>query len=318
MLAAAFAVLLAVVAAVAVFGSVRPEPKADVPPRPVYAIGIRTLRLVDESRVAVLADGTTQTRSLTTYISYPAVGSPRSAVRPGARRAGARPLPLVIFAHGFGFTPGTYSALIDAWVRSGYVVAAPMFPLENAYAPGGPYRRDLPNQPGDVSFVIDRLLEADAAPSGPLSGLIDRRRIAVAGHSDGGATALALAYTREDADPRIRATIVLSGALIPGVPATGLGVVRRPLLAVQGTADRINPPADTTAFWSRAAGPKYLLKVAGAGHLAPYTRPRVERTAVFRATLAFLDRYLRGDRRAGRTLRDLRGQQGRYTLLARP
>ena len=42
-----------------------------------------------------------------------------------------------------------------------------------------------------------------------------------------------------------------------------------PLLAVQGTADTINPPGDTYAFYRHAARPNILLKLLGAGHQPP-------------------------------------------------
>ena len=58
--------------------------------------------------------------------------------------------------------------------RAGFVVAAPVFPLCSAGAPGGPEESDVINQPGDMSFVISSLL---AVSSGgrrrPLAGLVD-------------------------------------------------------------------------------------------------------------------------------------------------
>jgi hypothetical protein len=100
---------------------------------------------------------------------------------------------LIVFAHGFALVPGTYSALLDAWARAGYVVAAPIFPLTNADAPSGPNESDLKNQPRDVRFVISRLVALSAGSQGVLAGTIDSGRIAVAGQSDGGVTALAVA-----------------------------------------------------------------------------------------------------------------------------
>ena len=64
------------------------------------------------------------------------------------------PFPLIVFGHGFGVTPGMYIALLRAWARAGFVVAAPLFPGENPRAPGGPTATDLPNEPRDMSFVI--------------------------------------------------------------------------------------------------------------------------------------------------------------------
>ncbi len=94
-------------------------------------------------------------RPLTTIIRYP------------SNLAG--PLPLIVFGHGFAVTPRPYAALLTAWARAGYVVAAPVFPLGNGDAPGGPNEADLVNQPRDMSFVITQLLRASAAGSGALA-----------------------------------------------------------------------------------------------------------------------------------------------------
>ena len=76
---------------------------------------------------------------------------------------------------------------------------------------------DVVNQPGDVSFVISSLLALQADPRSPLHGLIDARRIAVAGHSDGAETALAVADARRLRDRRVRAAVVMSGAELSGI-----------------------------------------------------------------------------------------------------
>ena len=150
------------------------------------------------------------------------------------------PFPLVVFGHGFAVTPATYYRLLHAWAQAGYVVAAPVFPLENAHAPGGPNESDLVNQPRDMRFVISTLLSS----RGPFAGLIDPHAVAVTGQSDGGETALAVAYDRRFADARVRAAVILSGARLPGgrlrPAAPGLA-----LLATQGTADTINRPEST-------------------------------------------------------------------------
>jgi dienelactone hydrolase len=241
------------------------------------AYRLRLFRFVDHSRTIRLPDGKRVPRSLETTVRYPAMG--------GAR-------PLILFAHGFALTPATYSRLLGAWAQAGYVVAAPSFPLENANAPGGPDESDLVNQPRDVSFVTSRLLALTARPSGVLEGRIDPGRIAVAGHSDGGVTALAVAYDRRFRDRRVRAAIVLSGAALPRMgpfPRRG-----PPLLAVQGTADRINAPETTASFFRLARRPKFLLWLLGASHLPPYSEQEPQLGIVERATIAFFAHYLKG------------------------
>jgi predicted dienelactone hydrolase len=233
-------------------------------------------------------------RALVTVIRYPAaIDSSQVDVlsAPPAKRAG--PFPLVVFAHGFNITPAPYSRLLDAWARAGYVVAAPIFPLGNAGAPGGANESDLVNQPTDMSFVITRMLAGDARRRGILSRLINRSEIAVTGQSDGGSTALAVAYNQHYVDHRIRAAMILSGAMIPGVGGYDFPAPSPPMLAVQGTGDAVNAPSSTYHFFSLAPQPKFLLSLLGAPHLGPYTDEQPQLRIVERTTTAFLNRYLK-------------------------
>jgi predicted dienelactone hydrolase len=254
--------------------------------RPAVSRGERTgrrtavpsvLHLVDRSRKIRLPNGRQISRPVTTYLWYPPAADPS-------------PWPLVVFGHGFATTPFRYRRLLRAWAAAGYVVAAPVFPLGNANAPGGPDESDIVNQPRDMSFVISRLLGASASSSNSLFGLVDRTRIAVAGQSDGAETAFATAYERPWHDRRVRAAVILSGAELGG----HVGLVPRtiPLLAVQGTADRINPPVYTFDLFHAVGRPKFLLLLRRAGHLGPYTVPGSRLAAVEQVSIAFLDHYL--------------------------
>jgi dienelactone hydrolase len=237
-------------------------------------VRLRVLRFVDTSRRAHFRNGTSGPRVLVTEVRYPTGGN--------------GPFPLIVFAHGFTEIPDAYTRLLDTWVRAGYVVAAPIFPVESAHAPGGPSESDLVNEPGDISFVISRL----TAASDPLRPLIDAKRIAVAGQSDGAEAALSAAYDSRYRDRRIDAAVIMSGAALPGFvpPAPG----SPPLLAVQGTSDPLNVPAETTSYFRLMRRPKFLLWLVGAVHLPPYTTDDRWARVVGAATTDFLGHYLLG------------------------
>jgi fermentation-respiration switch protein FrsA (DUF1100 family) len=284
-----------------------------------FAVGVRVLRYVDGSRLARPRGRRPVPRVLPVVLRYPSAGAPADRDAYGAAPArGAGPFPLIVFAHGFAVMPATYSRLLRAWARAGYVVAAPVFPLENAAAPGGPDESDLVNEPGDISFVISKLLAASAAPGGALSGLIDPSRVAVAGQSDGAIAALSSAYARRMRDPRVRAAVVLSGAELSGIGGYAFAPGEPPLLAVQGTADTTNEPRFTYAYFAAAARPKYLLRLLGAGHLPPYTSEQPQLSIVERSTVAFLDDYLRGLPAAAARLAAAGNAPGLASLAARP
>jgi len=241
---------------------------------PSPGVQLRVLRFVDSSRRAEFRNGTSGPRVLVTEVRYPSRGRP--------------PFPLIVFAHGFIETPDDYARMLDTWTRAGYVVAAPVFPVENPTAPGGPDENDLVNEPGDLSFVISRM----TAPTNPLRRLIDSRRIVIAGQSDGAEAALSAAYDHRYRDRRIDAAMILSGAAFPGFSQPPPG--SPPLLAVQGTSDPLNAPATTAYYFSLMRRPKFLLWLVGATHLEPYTTNNRWAGVVGRATTAFLDHYLRG------------------------
>jgi dienelactone hydrolase len=271
---------------------------------PPFHVGERILTFVDYSRQIRLPGRAPGPRRLVTVIRYP--------------EHAAGPFPLIIFGHGFAVTPAPYFRLLRAWASAGYVVAAPVFPLENANAPNGPDESDLVNQPRDMRFVITRMLAAGAAPRGPFAGLLAPDRIAVSGQSDGGETALAVAYDRYYRDRRVSAAIILSGAEIPGVGGFDFPAPSPPLLATQGTADTINAPHFTSQFFAIAPRPKYLLELLGAGHLPPYTYEQPQLSIVERVTIAFLDRYLKESRDALQRMRAAGDEAGLAKLVALP
>jgi dienelactone hydrolase len=245
----------------------RPDPAAPL------AVGVRKLAL------ARGAD-----RPLPTTVWYPAAGAPGRSPRPDAPVAAGR-FPLVLFSHGLDALPANLAAVGTRWAAAGFVVAAPAYP-HTVQGTRAFDVRDVVNQPADASYVISQLL----ATSGPLAGQVDPAAVAAAGHSAGGYTTTFLLSSQRD--PRLRAAIVIAGALLGGDytgPAT-------PVLFVHGDADPTvsyrngGRPAYAALPW-----PKAFLTVLGGDHgryLAPGNRGFDE---VVATTTDFLRWTLYGD-----------------------
>jgi hypothetical protein len=96
-------------------------------------------------------------------------------------RGATGPFPLLLFAPGFLQCPGAYSHLLRAWASAGYVVAAVTFPRTSCHLGADADGADLVNQPGDLSYVLTRLLALSMRPGGPISGLLNPDAVGAAG-----------------------------------------------------------------------------------------------------------------------------------------
>ncbi|WP_329376303.1 alpha/beta hydrolase [Streptomyces sp. NBC_01351] len=194
-------------------------------------------------------------------------------------RTNARPVagqyPLIVLSPGFTVHRATLTSLAEDLASRGYVVAA----VDHAYEsvgtafPGGRVLECLAlekvkagagmqavsdTRARDVSFLLDRL--TGHHPAWHHAGLIDGTRIAMAGHSIGGASAVAAMAT----DPRIRAGVNMDGGLATPVPAAGLG--GRPFMLI-GAQER--GPGGSQSWdrdWPLLDGWKRWITFAGSGH----------------------------------------------------
>jgi predicted dienelactone hydrolase len=207
-----------------------------------------------------------------------------------------------VFAHGYDVTPDIYAAMLDAWVRAGFVVVAPLFPDENQYAVaaqhGANTEDDLRNEPADITFVTRALLLASANQSTGchvVSGLLQPSELALAGHSDGATVVGLLTYARGN-DPQgvsfaslragldFRAVAILSGdedrAQNYGPPASDTA-----LLVIQSAADQCNPIRNSVKLYDDIhQSNKWFLELLTAHHLPPFDGADPKAFAVVAAT----------------------------------
>jgi predicted dienelactone hydrolase len=288
------------------------------PPAGPFAVGMLTVVLVDTTRpTAAHADVPTEPdRDLVMTIMYPAVGSPGPAIPNAPADFEAGPFPLIVFAHGTAGEPADFGALFGKWAAAGFVVAAPEFPLTGEHVQGGSVDADYVNQPADVRFIIDQMLHS---PPPGLDGLVDAGRIGVAGHSLGGITTMGLAFNSCCSDPRIKAVIVMSGAVpYPYPGGTYFGSVRSPpALFITGSSDQTVPPQSSVSSYNKDRPPKALVTIVGAGHSDPYEGNELtpEVNLVAQISIDWWNLYLEGREQAADMLdQTVKSSNGLATL----
>ena len=215
-----------------------------------------------------------------TSIPPDALSTVRTNAVSDATPAGAqRGLPLVVLSPGFTNSRSVLTALAEDLASHGYVVAgidhtyesfATAFPdgriatclaRETRRRGQGFWEKLAAGRAADVRFVLNALTGAHLAWPG--AGLIDPARIAMAGHSAGGAAAIAALL----ADSRLRAGIDLDGATHAPIPGHGLS---RPFLFL-GKQSNYTPGSEGAVTtwerdWRLLSGWKRWLVVAGAIH----------------------------------------------------
>lgn len=147
---------------------------------------------------------------------------PTGSYRDAPLHPGAPPMPITVFSHGYlssrfqSYTMATYLA------SHGYLVVAPdhacntmvtltpdqVIPGEESDPLGA-----LVDRRADVAFLLDRFIEG---PSEPFAGSLDPDRVALWGHSWGGATVTELIKT----DDRPQAILQIAAFAFPPMPET--------------------------------------------------------------------------------------------------
>lgn len=175
--------------------------------------------------------------------------------------AATGPFPAIVFVHGTASFRNQSLTTVTHWASRGFVVLAADHPGLNLadtlalLCPGDP------SGTTDLQGDLEVLTAAIAAPSGDLAfldGAVDGGRLALAGHSAGGA-AVAIGASL----PNVRVSIPMASGNAIASDASLEGA-----LFLGGLADGIVPWSSTVAGYEASAGPKHLVGLANAGHLA--------------------------------------------------
>jgi predicted dienelactone hydrolase len=188
--------------------------------------------------------------------------------------------PVVVFTHGYTGTFTDYTFLFEDLASRGYVVASVAHTFESTAVefPDGRLLKSLMgshlekklqlDEPSttlavavrlsDLKFVINELDRMNEPRKSPFSGTLDLSRVALAGHSLGGMTAL----LGVELDPRFRAAVSLDGVL----PGSWFSKTAKPVMLLVSGSDW---DENTCHLWTALHGPRFALNFKDSEHLTP-------------------------------------------------
>jgi len=208
-------------------------------------------------------------------------------------------VPAMEFAHGWDSNPVVYASMLRAWASAGFLVIAPTSP-GMARGPGLLSQGAASaRQAADLPAVLTQVLRL------ALPVTVNRKQIALAGHSDGGSTVATLAFNRAYRDPRIDAYLIFSG----GRTAINAGAREwrgntRPVFIADSDADQFGDFPSARGFYAEARPPKIIVAVGrGETHLPPWSIATPFNQALWSATVDFASWSFTG---SGASLRAMR------------
>jgi dienelactone hydrolase len=234
-----------------------------------YKVGVIEATFEDASRPILTTShhAAAPVRTLVTSIFFPA--SEPAPLFGSARAAVGGPFPMLMYSHGYSSARSEATRAAQRLASYGYIVVAPDFPLTSMGANGGtPDVNDAANQPGDVTFLIDKMLAVSADAAHPLAHAIDEERIGALGVSLGGLTTLLATYHPRFHDPRIKAAMPIA-PLASFFTADFYKTRSVPLLLVHGDNDAfIDYETNARRAFTRAGKMARLITAARGSHAA--------------------------------------------------
>ena len=192
-------------------------------------------------------------RQVTTFVYYPATGTPGGNPITNAPVASGV-FPICEYTHGSGASPQRALSHIRPLAAAGFIVPAPVF---TNFGVGDAYNGNLSR---DVSEVITRTLALNSG-SDPLAGHIDTAAgVGVSGYSMGGMTTHGLLTAWPDT--RIKAAVPIS-CVDMGNPG---GTVKANVLFIHGDRDEVCAYSSARQAYSELPSPKGFLTFIGADH----------------------------------------------------
>lgn len=218
-----------------------------------------------------------------------------------------RPLPLVLFSHGFGGVNLQSSSLLASLAGAGYLVLAPNHKDAASWAGGEGKSRPQASFGRPESWTSatykdrrdDLLAVYRAIPNEPrLARLYADGPVILMGHSLGGYTALGMAGARDGWSSELRpaGVVALSPYLNPYLQGGELSRVEVPVMYQGGTTDQWITPYVSQAggAYDQTSGDKVFVNFSQAGHLAWTELDKRHHPAMARYAIAFCDRYAKG------------------------
>ncbi|MEV0197058.1 RICIN domain-containing protein [Nonomuraea sp. NPDC050691] len=225
----------------------------DPAPTTPFAVGVRRY------------DWTRGSRPCTTYVYYPATGTPGGNPVTNAPAAGGV-FPVYNFTHGYGSSPQNSLFIIRALAAAGFIVPAPHFNHNFNDVNNG-------NTSKDVSQILTQTLALNT--SGPLAGHINTGiGVGVSGHSLGGMVTHGLLTSWPDS--RIVSANPQS-CVDMGNPAAS---VSAKVLFVHGDRDSTTSYSSARQAYTEMTWPKAFLTFVGGTHTSFWSDNRFPNTVV--------------------------------------